>query len=160
MSFPSFEDVLGLANALPAPPVAIEVEWDGDTAGWFVILIAVHPDPDRQPPYRSHDLAKMRGADGDLRLFNNQVPPWPEALHAKDIGRRLAACFGAEFYFPSPDYPEDDCPRWWEQAEGAPCQDCGIPLLQRDPCPWRGRCYHCFLRAEGKLAAPAPAQGQ
>jgi hypothetical protein len=52
------------------------------------------------------------------------------------------------FHFPSPEHPEDDCPHWWELGSSYPCRRCGIALLQLEPCPWRGSCYHCHLVEE------------
>jgi hypothetical protein len=142
---PTREELLATADALPVRPVAIEAQWDGDTDGWRVWLAAVLPDG---VGYRSHHLATFQDG-GDIRLFNGQVPPWPEARAAATFGTELAARFGVPFYFPSPDHPEDDCPGWAERDRGYPCRRCGILLLQRnDPCPWRGVCYHCHLDEE------------
>ncbi|WP_406280903.1 hypothetical protein [Embleya sp. NBC_00896] len=90
----------------PGRPVAIEAIWDGDTRGWFVVLLAVHDDPPAD-----HHLATIR-LGGDLRIFNGQVPPWPEATQAGASGRALAELFDIPFHFASPDTPDDEAPRW------------------------------------------------
>jgi hypothetical protein len=155
MTEPTREAIMQQAEGIPAPPVAIEAFWDGDTTGWFVVLTMLYVDGSAaEHQHREYPLADLRGEGGDLRLFNGQAPPWPEAARAKDIGEELASRFAVPFYFPSPDHPEDSCPRWWEQSRGYPCRRCGIPLLQRDPCPWRGVCYFCHL-AEEKEAKEA-----
>lgn len=141
---PSREELLREADALPETPVAFEASWDGDSSGWFVALTAVLRTG---AGYRDHHLATLQEG-GDLRLFNGQVPPWPEARRAREVGAELADRFGVPFYFPSPHHPEDQCPSWAERDRGYPCRRCGIPLLQRDPCPWRGVCYHCHLEEE------------
>jgi hypothetical protein len=136
-------------RALTSLPVAIEAVWDGDSGGWMVILAAVLPQAESgKPPYRHHDFGWFRGAGGDMRLFNGQDPPWPEARVAAEHGREIAAKLGVPFYFPSPEHPEDDCPRWWEQDRGTPCSRCGIPLLQSVDCPWCGVCHYCHLALE------------
>jgi hypothetical protein len=56
-------------------------------------------------------LAAIRHG-GDLRLFNGQVPPWPEAQEAMTTGPALAEHFGLPFHFASPDTPDDEAPRW------------------------------------------------
>jgi hypothetical protein len=141
---PSREQVLLQADALPEPPVAVEAYWDGDSSGWFVVLSAVLKG---DAGYQSHCLSVLQDG-GDMRLLNGQVPPWGEARFAQEVGEELAARFGVPFYFPSPEHPEEDRPRWWERDRGYPCRRCGIPLLQRDPCPWRGVCYECHLVEE------------
>jgi hypothetical protein len=141
---PSREKLLAKADSLPGPPVAIEALWDGDSGGWGVTLAAVLRSGDG---YRSHAIAFLRGG-GDIRLFNGHVPPWPEARLAAEIGAELAGRFGVPFHFPSPERPEEDCPTWAERDQGYPCRRCGISLLQRDECPWRGNCYHCHLAEE------------
>lgn len=142
---PSREQLLAKAAALPERPVAIEASWDGDSGGWYLCVTAIlKTDAGYQD---SHLWALQDG--GDLRIFNGQVPSRGEAVLAQEIGEELAAKFGVPFYFPSPEHPETDCPRWWEQDRGYPCRRCGIPLLQRsDPCPWRGVCFYCHLAEE------------
>jgi hypothetical protein len=140
----SFHGDLRRAKArLPAAAVAIEAYWDGDSSGWFVVLVAVVGG---DAGYEGRSLWASKGYD--FRLFTGQVPPWPEARRAAELGQALATPLGVPFYFPSPDHPEDDCPRWWERDKGTPCRRCGIPLLQRDPCSHRGVCYQCHLAEE------------
>ncbi|MBW8801871.1 MAG: hypothetical protein JF597_52585 [Streptomyces sp.] len=100
--------LIGQVQALPGRPAAIEAFWDGDTQGWFVILAAAMTEPQAEV-----DLAFIRHG-GDLRLFNGQAPPWPEALEAETTGRALAQHFGVPFHFASPDTPDDEAPRWRE----------------------------------------------
>ena len=69
---PSREEVLAKAEQLPEPPVAFEANWNGDTEGWFVDLVAVLATG---KGYRKHFLTSMRGDGGDIRLFNGDVPP-------------------------------------------------------------------------------------
>lgn len=138
------EALIARVRKLPEPPVAIEAMWDGDTDGWFVDLCAVVRI---DGAYSERCLQRCRGGS-DARLFNGQVPPWPETIEAGEAGRWLAAELGVPFHFPSPDRPEDDCPHWWQIAESYPCGSCGLPLLQRSDCPWRGTCYECHLKLE------------
>lgn len=135
------EEIFEKVAALNTAFVAFEALWDGDTTGWFIRFSAVTSDG------KSHPLKTLSGG-GDIRLFNGQVPPWPEAVVAEQIGNELAELYHAEFYFPSPNHPEDDCPDWKDRDKGYPCRRCGILLLQRDGCPWRGICYHCHLAEE------------
>jgi hypothetical protein len=141
---PTREQLLAKAEALPERPVAFEAFWDGDTTGWFVTLSAILKNG---TGYRDSFLGAMRDG-GDIRLFNGQVPPWGEAQLAREVGEELAVRFGVPFYFPSPNHPEEDCPRWWEQGQGYLCRRCGILLLQQKTCRWRGVCYYCHLEEE------------
>src|SRR5271156_3241809 len=100
---PTREALLEKASQIPAPAVAIEAFWDGDTTSWFVILTMIYQEQTANGSrFREHDLAAMRGADGDLRIFNSQVPPWPEAARAKEVGQELASQLGIPFFFASP----------------------------------------------------------
>lgn len=94
--------------ALPNRPDAIEAIWDGDSIGWMVDLLAVTATPRTE-----HRLAVIRHG-GDIRLFNGQVPPWPEAQEATELGTRLAEHFSVPFYFDSPDEPDLPEVRWWD----------------------------------------------
>jgi hypothetical protein len=95
-------------SALPTRPHAIEALWDGDSIGWMVLLMAVTAEPRAE-----RGLAQIRHG-GDLRLFNGQVPPWPEAQEAAEVGAALAQHFGLPFFFHSPDTPELPDVRWWD----------------------------------------------
>ena len=151
---PTRENLLEKASEVLGSPVAIEASWDGDTTGWFVMLTLLYVEQADGSRYQTFDLAEMRGTDGDLRIFNGQVPPWPEAAPAKQVGEELSVALGVPFFFASPNQPEDDCPRWWERHKASPCRRCGTLLLQPETCAWRGVCYLCNL-AESRAAAPA-----
>nr|WP_237417996.1 hypothetical protein [Actinomadura rayongensis] len=95
-------------QALPHRPAAIEAVWDGDSEGWFVLLLAITLDPRAE-----HHLAIVQHGT-DLRLFNGTVPPWPEAEEATTVGRTLAERLGVPFHFASPQTPDNEAPRWWD----------------------------------------------
>ncbi|MCU7824161.1 hypothetical protein [Kitasatospora sp. DSM 101779] len=107
---PDAESLVVAVAALPFRAEAIEAVWDGDTFGWFVVLLAVAAEPRAE-----HRVAVLRGG-GDLRLFNGAVPPWPEAVEADRVGRALAEHLGVPFHFACPQAPDDAAPRWWEGA--------------------------------------------
>jgi hypothetical protein len=135
------EQIVAKAEALDSNPIAIEALWDGDSNGWFIYLAAITAD------LQTHSLGVVTHG-GDIRLFNGHVPPWPEAVFTTQLGNDLAQQFGAEFYFPSPNHPEDDCPQWLDREKGYPCRRCQILLLQPANCIWHGVCYHCHLDEE------------
>ncbi|MFF5229434.1 hypothetical protein [Dactylosporangium sp. NPDC000521] len=102
------------AEAVTAPIVAVEAFWDGDTQGWFVVLVAIV----RRPGRHHHRFDEVRLTvlqhGGDTRLFNGQVPPWPESQQATEQGRAVAQHVSVPFHFASPAEPNDDLPRWWD----------------------------------------------
>jgi hypothetical protein len=100
------EELAAKVEALPHRPAAIEAIWDGDSEGWMVDLMAVTIEPQAE-----HHLATIQHGT-DIRLFNGEIPPWPEAREASAIGRGLAERFGVPFHFASPDEPDFFAPRW------------------------------------------------
>ena len=143
------EDIVANANTLPQPPVAIEAFWDGDTEGWFLVVVAILARPGRRHPQFSEvDLACLRAAGGDIRIFNGQVPRWPESAVAQKAGVSLACKFGVPFWFPSPDQPRDEAARWWDKDSAVPCRACGSPIVQKPGTPWAGFCHPCHLSAD------------
>ncbi|MEV6398865.1 hypothetical protein AB0M39_29465 [Streptomyces sp. NPDC051907] len=94
----------------PGRLAAVEAVWDGDTDGWFVVLEAVFDAPPSEAV-----LATIRHGS-DMRVFNGQVPPWPEAQEAMSTGAALAERFGVPFHFASPDEPDDQAPRWRDSS--------------------------------------------
>lgn len=143
------DQLVARAAKIPPKPVAVEAWWDGDSTGWFVVIDAVYEDCGWfRSTYSAVNIGCLQGDGGDLRVFNGVVPPWPEARLAAEVGQELAGRLGVPFYFPSPNHPEEDCPRWSDHGRGVPCQRCGIPLLQPETCRWLGLCYQCMLADE------------
>lgn len=137
--------ILEAVASLPHRPEAVQALWDGDTTGWMVYIDAVFP---HDGSYHTLNIAVLRGDGGDMRLFNGEVPPWPEARVASAAGLLIERELKIPFFFPSPDEPEDECPNWWERHSGKRCQSCDKMLLQKPATPWRGHCYQCHLRNE------------
>ncbi|GAA0278986.1 hypothetical protein [Cryptosporangium japonicum] len=107
-------ELIDRAAAITAPIVAVEGRWDGDTHGWFVVLVAIVERPGRHHDrFDEEPLTLVRGG-GDLRLFNGHAPPWPEARRATEQGHAVARSLDVPFHFTSPDTPDDDAPRWWD----------------------------------------------
>ncbi|MGJ7558567.1 hypothetical protein ACSFBI_31725 [Variovorax sp. RB3P1] len=104
----SFENLQSKIDALTGKLACIQALWDGDTNGWFVRMSAI---VENSGEYSEHHLGTFTQG-GDIRLFNGQVPPWPEAVAASEIGGRLAMHFNAMFHFPSPAEPNDSCAAW------------------------------------------------
>ncbi len=138
--------------------LALEALWDGDTEGWFLDIALVTTRDGREDVFVAEPIATLRYG-GDIRLFNGQVPPWPEAVVARRAGEQLARELGIEFYFPSPDSPDDDCPHWWERDAAARCRNCGKPLAHdRGPYALPDQCVPCRQQDEWrhKLLADEP----
>jgi hypothetical protein len=126
-----FTQAVATIHHLMHPLVAIEAYWDGDTSGWFLVVVALvdHPDWFRlrwtetnlplrlHPRYEEQTLFILQAQGGDLRLFNGLAAPWLEAVAATVVGERLAQQFDVPFFFPSPHEPDDDCPHWWQQDQ-------------------------------------------
>jgi hypothetical protein len=111
-------DLLLKGQAIPAAIAAVEAVWDGDAEGWFVELLAVVKQRgSRHESFDDVSLAVLRRG-GDIRLLSGQVPPWPEATEAAEKGSALAATLDLSFYFASPNKPDDQSPRWWDQTRG------------------------------------------
>ena len=107
----SFDALKAKISDLDGKVSCIEALWDGDTNGWFVRMSAVMLN---DSVHKAHFLVSI-SKGSDARLFSGQVPPWPEAIHAAKIGSQLANCFGAEFYFPSPEAPNIGMVPWLDR---------------------------------------------
>lgn len=106
----SYERLCDRLEALDAPPVCIQALWGGDSDGWFLGLDCIVRENGK---LEAINLGVIP-SDGDILLVKGFVLRWPEAEHAKIVGRQLAEKFNIEFYFPSPDTPDDGLPGWQE----------------------------------------------
>lgn len=86
---------------------------DGNTQGWFVVPVAIVRRPGSHHHSDEVPLTVLQHG-GDTRLFQGQVPPWPEAQQATEQGRAVAQHFGVPFHFASPAEPNDALPRCWD----------------------------------------------
>ncbi|NOJ52089.1 hypothetical protein HK404_05675 [Myxococcus xanthus] len=114
---PSSWRTQGLENLsqLARPPCAVEAIWDGDSTGWLLTLEAILPGASREHPrFTSVRLVTMRGESGDMRFIQGSVPSWSGKEIAEELGQIAHERWGIPFYFPSPDNPIDDAPRWWD----------------------------------------------
>jgi hypothetical protein len=111
---PTTAQLIEKADAITAPIVAVEALWDGDTQGWFVDLVAIVDRPGRHHDRFDEVPLTVLRHGGDIRVFNGQVPPWPEAQQAIDQGEAVARYAGVPFHFTSPAEPDVDLPRWWD----------------------------------------------
>jgi hypothetical protein len=111
---PTTAQLIEKADAITAPIVAIEALWDGDTQGRFVDLVAIvrRPGPNHDR-FDEVPLTVLQHG-GDIRLFNGQVPPWPEAQQATEQGQAVAQRLDVPFHFTSPEAPDVDLPWWWD----------------------------------------------
>src|SRR5689334_18070119 len=86
--------------ALDWEPQVVEALWDGDTQGWFLCL-TVRGAPSETDKSHHANLLILRGSGGDIRLFNGQVPPWPESVVIGFVGEEIGKELNIPFYFPS-----------------------------------------------------------
>ena len=111
---PTTAQLIERAAAITAPVVAVEALWDGDSRGWCVDLVAIVRRPSRHHERFDEVPLNVLRHGGDIRLFNGQVPPWPEAQQATEQGQTVAQHFGVPFHFTGPATPDVDLPRWWD----------------------------------------------
>lgn len=138
-------------------PIRLEALWDGDTGGWFLCLYLT---------LRSASGAEVREFvtslryGSDLRLFNGQVPPWPESHVTRRLGELLEREFGCALWFPSPDQPDDDAPAYADRDRAIRCADCSkLVVPTTSPYLPKEVCYHCHLARERKAMLLAEPSG-
>lgn len=130
-------------------PVCIQALWDGDTSGWFLILsVVLKTGVLFNKKFEEMYLTTIKKG-GDIRIFNGEVPPWPEAVIAQDIGKRLTKEFSAEFFFPSPNQPDDECPNWLNRKNAIHCVACKKLIIPS----WsqyrrKDMCYSCEINTK------------
>jgi len=148
----SFEILDAEIKKIDGKPTVLEALWDGDTDGWFLMLSLYYTTDNLfGKEEKAIDLGIV-SFGGDIRLFNGQVPLWPEAELAKQLGAEAAEKYELTFYFPSDKYPDSDCPPWPKRHLGIHCTDCGKLIIPTNsPYLPKDICYHCHLEREHNL---------
>lgn len=127
----------------------LQALWDGDTTGWFLVisLLAID-DNSRRSETEEHHIETIRYG-GDIRLFNGQVPPWPEVQVAQLLAEKIAQVASCQLWLPSPDEPDDDNPSYFDRHLAIRCLDCN-KLIMPPTSEFLSKdcCYHCHLRRE------------
>ncbi|MFI7651051.1 hypothetical protein ACIBTZ_34095 [Micromonospora sp. NPDC049460] len=101
------------ARTITDPVVAIEALWDGDTARWGVLLLAiVHRPSARHPQFDEQELTFVDGRDAPA--FTGTVPHMPAAAEATHKGSAVAHDLAVPFSFLDPEASLVDPPRWWD----------------------------------------------
>lgn len=142
----TYPEAVQRIERLGGKPIAVEAQWDGDTQGWFLmmfVVITIKKGILQSKKIETHHLGNISLGD-DFRVFNGTVPPYPEATLATEIGEQLEKRFGLEFFFPSPQIPDDGCPRWIERDKAINCADCSKLIIPSDsPHLPKDICYSC-----------------
>ena len=147
----TYEDAVTKIEQIKGTPIAVEAQWDGDTQGWFLMMFVVAKTKNRiwtPSKIETYHLGNL-SLGNDIRVFNGTVPPYPEAILAKEIGNKLSEKYKLEFFFPSPINPDDDCPRWTEKDKAINCADCNKLIIPTDsPHLPKEICYSCHRTRE------------
>jgi hypothetical protein len=131
-----------LDHAIQKPggkPVLLEALWDGDTTGWHLCLFTSVKSGVFNKSISRHFIGRvfLNGKNRD------------EALLAKELGEKAAKKYDLEFYFPSPNEPDDDCPEWTERHLAINCQSCDKLIIPTtSPYLPKHICYNCHLLQE------------
>ena len=128
-------------------PIVLEALWDGDTQGWFIVLNLYLEKGIFLWKRQAIKHLGVVSFGGDIRLFNGEVPAWPEAELTKEWGQKANEKYGLTFYFPSDKEPDDDCPSWTQKHLAINCADCSKLVIPTDsPHLPKELCYSCHLK--------------
>jgi hypothetical protein len=150
----SFEMLDTEIQKVSGRPTVLQALWDGDTQGWYLILSLY---AEIETAFSKEETCQQLGIvsfGGDIRLFNGELPPWPEAVLVNEMGKRAVEKYGLIFHFPSDTEPDDDCPSWSQRHLAIACADCGKSILPTTSAflP-KDICYNCHRKRESKAQA-------
>lgn len=120
----------------------LQALWDGDTGGWYLTFSLYAENPSVSGDLVWYYLGRVH-SDGDQTT---------EAF-AKELAAKAVNKYGLEFYFPSPDDADDDCPDWKERDKAISCAGCGKLILpDRHTKLPKEICYPCYRERERNQA--------
>lgn len=112
----TFELLDSAIQKVGGKPIALEVLWDGDTEGWFLsVYLYTEKRYFFNKKQTRHSLGYISLGD-DIRIFNADNP-WTEISFIQELAEKTVAKYNLEFYFPSSDKPDDNCPTWLDRQK-------------------------------------------
>jgi hypothetical protein len=143
----TFEILDNEIKKIGGKPIVLEALWDGDTQGWHLCLYLYSETGHFfNKKISRHSLGHIT-LGGDIRVFSGGQ--WTEAFLAKEFGKKAIEKYSLEFYFPSSEQPDDDCPKWTDRHLALKCTDCGKLIIPTDiPYLPKDVCYNCHLIRE------------
>ena len=132
---------------MPGKPVVLEVLWEGDTHGWYLCITVYKKSIGLfRSKLDEYYLGRIIVGKGIKPSANLRLT---EAFLADEYGKKAIAKYGLIFYFPSPDKPDDDCPKWTERHMAIHCGDCEKLIIPTNgPYLPKDICYNCHLKRE------------
>ncbi len=139
-----FEKSHSIVSLDPGQSYILQALWDGDTTGWFLDITLLVIDDNAET--KEHCIDTIRYG-GDIRLFNGQVPPWPESQVAQQLAQKIGESVSCSLWFPSPQEPDDDNPSYAQRELAIRCADCQKLIMPptSEFLP-KDCCYPCHLR--------------
>ncbi|SNR62097.1 hypothetical protein [Flavobacterium sp. ov086] len=143
----TFETLDNEIKKFGGKPIVLEALWDGDTTGWFLCLfVYTKSDSFFNKSTNRFSLGHI-SLGGDIRLFKNE--PFTEISLAKELGILAEKKYNLEFYFPSQNEPDDDCPKWSDRHLAINCSSCNKLIIPTtSPHLPKDICYNCYLEKE------------
>lgn len=128
-------------------PTVLEVLWDGDTQGWYLLLyIYTLPRHIFNKKETRHFLGEVSISPGMEHFTNGK---WTVAELAKEFGTKAKEKYNLTFYFPSQVDADNDCPKWTDRDLAIHCADCNKLIIPTSsPYLPKDICYNCHLKRE------------
>lgn len=143
----TFETLDNAIKKFAGKPIVLEALWDGDTTGWFLCLFIYTKSDSFFTKSTNRFLLGQIRLGGDIRLFKNE--PFTEISLAKELGALAEKKYNLEFYFPSQNEPDDNCPQWSDKHLGINCLGCNKLIIPTaSPHLPKDICYNCHLKKE------------
>ncbi|MFY0673894.1 MAG: hypothetical protein JXQ87_10835 [Bacteroidia bacterium] len=143
----TYELALELIKDIGGKPKVIEALWHRNLGEWFIELNLIVEKGLINKELSTQFLGNISSATKSFICTAEN--PFPQADYTKEIGGKLREKYDLEFYFPSPNDPDNNCPRWHEKERGIECNACKkLMFPNRYPNMQKNLCYNCNLQRE------------
>lgn len=147
LNLQAFEILDSEIKEIGGKPKVLEALWDQDMSeGWFLCLyVYVETGFFLNKKITRRPLGQFL-SEREIIALSIEVSMEMISILAKELGKKAIEKYNLEFYFPSQDKPDSNCPKWTDQHLAINCADCNkLVLPSKSPYLPKDICYNCHL---------------
>jgi hypothetical protein len=141
MALKSKEEIKAIIESTETPPLAFQALWDTTEIEWLILSVVYE---------KEGVFFKKKMEEAYPRYHLGHFDTNEEIIaYIQELGDYFSTEYAVEFYFPSKEDRNDDCPNWWDRTKCV-CADCKTPIRKSFTNDYFPEiiCFNCMVRRQ------------